>query len=378
MNKMDLQTPAIILNLDTLENNIRACQEVCTLNKKALWPMVKTHKSTRIIEMQMAAGAAGMLCGTLDEAEACAEAGITSIMYAYPIASKESIGRAIALSKKCDFILRLDDPTGALLINEAALAADAVISYTIIIDCGLHRFGITPESAVKFADALKPMKGLRFRGISTHPGQIYGCTTKEEINACKTDEFVEIQTAVSALRKAGYQLDLITTGSTPTFPKEIKHPSVTTVHPGNYVFNDVIQMSLAAAKEEDCALTVLATVISHPRENVYLIDAGAKCLGLDKGAHGNDSIVGFGKVKGHPELMVQSLSEEVGKLHVNGNTSLQVGDKIEIIPNHACSTANLTSYYACERHGEIVEWIEVDIRGNSLPQKIALHPHSAE
>lgn len=368
MNKHELQTPAIILNLDALESNIKCYQEICTLNKKELWPMVKTHKSTSIMQMQMAAGAAGMLCGTLDEAEACVNAGIEKVMYAYPIASKESIDRAIAMTKKCDFILRLDDPTSAMLINEAAIAGGVRISYTIIIDCGLHRFGIAPESAVDFAEALKPMTGLKFRGISTHPGQIYGCTTEDETSTCITDEFVDIQTAVSALRKAGYHLDLITTGSTPTFSSEVKHPSVTTVHPGNYVFNDVIQMSLNAAKEADCALSVLATVISHPRQDLFLIDAGAKCLGLDQGAHGNDSIVGFGMVKNHPELLVSSLSEEVGKIHVDGSTNLMVGDKIEIIPNHACSTANLTSYYACERKGEIVDWIEVDIRGNSKLQ----------
>ncbi len=364
----ELQTPAIVLDLDALEHNIQLYQDACTRNNRQLWPMVKTHKSTEILKLQQKAGATGMLCGTLDEAEACLAAGIDTIMYAYPVASKESIDRVIALTHKCDFILRLDDEDGARMINEAALNAGLVISYTIIIDSGLHRFGVAPEDAVAFADALKPMHGLKFRGISTHPGQVYACKSDQETFACLHDENLAIQTAVSSLRNADYPLELITTGSTPTFWGEIKLPSVNVVHPGNYVFNDVIQMALDVAKEEDCALTVLATVISHPREELYIIDAGAKCLGLDQGAHGNDAIVGYGKVKQHPELVVFSLSEEVGKLHADGPTDLKVGDKIEIIPNHACSTANLTSYYTGVRKGEIVDSIEVDIRGNSKPK----------
>lgn len=368
MKKHELQTPAIVLNLDALERNIQLHQEACTRNNRQLWPMVKTHKSTEILKLQQSMGATGMLCGTLDEAEASLAAGINTVMYAYPVASKESIDRVIALTQKCDFILRLDDEDGARMINEAALVAGVVISYTVIIDSGLHRFGVAPEDAVAFSDALKPMTGLKFRGISTHPGQVYACKSDQEAFVCLHDENQAIQTAVSSLRKAGYQLELITTGSTPTFWGEIKLPSVNVVHPGNYVFNDVIQMALDVATEEDCALTVLTTIISHPRKDLYIIDAGAKCLGLDQGAHGNDAIVGYGRVKHHPELVVFSLSEEVGKLHSDGPTDLKVGDKIEIIPNHACSTANLTSYYACTRKGVIVDSIEVDIRGNSKPK----------
>ncbi len=126
------------------------------------------------------------------------------------------------------------------------------------------------------------------------------------------------------------------------------------------------QMSVNRATEEDCALTVYATIISHPREDLFICDAGAKCLGLDQGAHGNTSIVGFGKVIEHPEIIVAGLSEEVGKLHVHGETNLKIGDKIEIIPNHSCSTANLCSYYTIIEDDEVVGSIPVDVRGNSF------------
>lgn len=372
MKKLNLETPAIVLNLDALEKNIKGYQSVCNQNDKALWPMIKTHKSTSLLKMQIKAGAAGMLCGTLDEAAACAAAGIEKVMYAYPVASKESIDRVITLTKQCDFILRLDDISGAERINKAALEANVQISYTMIIDSGLHRFGLAPEKSAAFADALKPMKGLRFRGISTHPGQVYGCASSKEVQACIETESTAIAIALAALRFAGYEPELVTAGSTPTFLAEVENENINVVHPGNYVFNDMIQLALGIAREADCALTVLATVISHPRKGLFIIDAGAKCLGLDQGAHGNSAIVGFGMVKNHPELIVHSLSEEVGKLHVEGTTDLKVGDKIELIPNHACSTANLTSYYICERNGVIVDQIEVDIRGNATRKNVAL------
>ena len=136
-------------------------------------------------------------------------------------------------------------------------------------------------------------------------------------------------------------------------------------HPGNYVFNDCIQMSNGTATEDDCALTVLATIISHPSEHLFICDAGAKCLGLDQGAHGNASIIGHGRVKGHPEVIVAGLSEEVGKLKVSGETTLKVGDKIEIIPNHSCSTANLTEYYITKCGDTALNTITVDVRSNS-------------
>lgn len=280
--------------------------------------------------------------------------------------------RVIALTRQCDFMLRLDDISGAKIINKAALEANVQISYTIIIDSGLHRFGLAPERSAAFADALKPMKGLRFRGISTHPGQVYGCASSNEVRACIEAESMAISTAVASLRFAGYEPELVTAGSTPTFLAEVKNEDINVVHPGNYVFNDRIQLALGVAREADCALTVLATIISHPRKDLFIIDAGAKCLGLDQGAHGNSAILGFGKVKNHPELIVHSLSEEVGKLHVKDATDLKVGDKIELIPNHACSAANLTSYYVCERKGTIVDMIEVDIRGNATQKNFSV------
>lgn len=370
MNKYGLQTPATIVDIDTLDNNIKRYQDEANKYKKQIWPMLKTHKSTEIIKKQIEAGATGVLCGTLDEAEVAATIGVDKVMYAYPVASVENIKRAIELTKKCDFMLRIDDLNSAKLINEEALKEGVVISYTIIIDVGLHRFGIRPEDAVEFANALSELKGLRLRGISTHPGHVYSATKGEDVAGYVKAEVDNLKTVADALREAGYELEYVTSGSTPTFWGAIDDENINVYHPGNYVFHDVIQMSLDIAEENDCALTVLATIVSNPREGVFITDAGAKCLGLDQGAHGNTSIKGYGKVKDHPEILVASLSEEVGKLTFEGETDLKVGDKIEIIPNHSCSSANFTDYLITTKGEEVVGSMKVDIRGNSTKKNI--------
>ena len=290
-------------------------------------------------------------------------------MYAYPVATEVSINRVTELAKKCNFIVRIDGLDAARLINEGAERAGVTVNYTIIVDSGLHRFGIAPEKVVELADAMKDFKNLKFLGISTHPGHVYGASCEADLPQYCKDEMENIKIAANALHSAGYELAIISSGATPTFWGSLEDENLQIYHPGNYIFNDAIQMSTNTAAEEECALYVLASVVSHPREDLFICDAGAKCLGLDMGAHGNASVKGHGVIKGHPELTMYSLSEEVGKIHVDGPTNLKVGDKIIIIPNHSCSTANLTEYYIGVRGEEVERYIDVNIRGNSTKKR---------
>ena len=364
MNKEQLHTPAILLDLDTFENNLKSYQAAADKYGKQIWPMVKTHKSTEIARIQRDYGVKGFLCGTLDECEALCNAGFDNLMYAYPVAGEPAISRVISLTRRCSFYVRVDDLNGARMLDKAAARAGVKIAYTIIIDSGLHRFGVDLNGLLYFAKYMQAFENMEFKGISTHPGHVYGCSTSYEVSAVTADETGIMRRAAKLLRDAGFSPELITSGSTPTFFGAVPDENINIFHPGNYVFLDNIQMSIECAREKDCALTVLATVISKPRNGLYIIDAGAKCLGLDRGAHSNNSIKGYGYVKGHPELIIDSLSEEVGKIHVNGKTNLAVGDKIEIIPNHACSAANMTGYYIGCRGNIAEKVISVDIRGN--------------
>lgn len=364
MNLSELKTPSILLDLDIAESNLKKYHHLAQDAGKQVWPMVKTHKSLYLAKLQALTGCSGFLCGTLDEAEMLADAGFQNIMYAYPVSTKESVSRVICLARKCNFIIRLDSVETAKYINGCLEDADIKLNYTIIIDSGLHRFGVAPHKVTEFLKEVMDCKNLVWKGISTHPGHVYSAQLPEEVPQYVQDERKAIHLSVDRLHEAGYKPEIVSTGSTPTFCGELEDPYINILHPGNYIFHDYIQMSLGIAKEKDCALTVLASVISNPSSDRLICDAGAKCLGLDKGAHGNAAITGHGYVINHPEITVTGLSEEVGKLQINGCTDLKLGDKIQIIPNHSCSSANLTDYFIGIRNGKIEGVIYVDARGN--------------
>ncbi|HHW56994.1 MAG TPA: amino-acid racemase [Clostridia bacterium] len=361
-NILDLPTPSFLVDLDKLESNIKEMAEMCKKNGKQLWPMVKTHKSTFIAEIQQNHGAKGFLVGTIDEAEKLVEKGFKEIMVAYPVASKENIERIIKLAKNSHIILSFDGIEAATKVEEACEKVDTYFDYLIIIDSGLHRFGVAPEKAIELAEKLKKLTYLKLKGIATHPGHAYSKTNIEEIKKVAREEIESLTKAATLLKKEGYPVEIVATGSTPTASFVVGDKIIDILRPGNYVFYDAIQVALGVTTLEKCALTVLATVISHPKEDLFIINVGSKGLGLDKGAHGSSLIQSYGIVKGHPELIIESLSEEVGKVKVTGNTDIKVSGKIEIIPNHACSTANMTSYLIGHRNGIIEKVIPVDAR----------------
>lgn len=366
----DIYTPAILVDLDVVEHNLNKYAIMAQKYGKQIWPMTKTHKSSEFLKLQKEYGAMGYLCGTIDECEKAAELGMETVMYAYPVSTMTSISRLLRVAKKTRLILRIDGIDAARQINIAAAENNQTIDYTIIVDSGLHRFGVPATEVVKLFHSLKEFSHLHFCGISSHPGHVYACKTSGEVPLYAEQEIDALHTAYELLRKNDIECEIVSSGSTPTFAQNLKDDVLQIYHPGNYIFNDCIQISTGTATEEECALTILTSIISHPSEELFLCDAGAKCLGLDQGAHGNTSVVGHGRIIGHPELVIDSLSEEVAKIHVNGLTSLKIGDKIRIIPNHSCSSANLTDYYVGVRGTKVDHLISVDIRGNKTTKGI--------
>lgn len=365
MKIFDLPTPSFIVNLDILEKNIKDIQKLCDENKKELWPMVKTHKSTEIAKMQMEAGAKGFLVGTIDEAEKLSEKGAKNITFAYPFCGETNIDRIINISEKTHLILSFDNEEVAIEFEEKLSKVNKKMDYLIIVDSGLHRLGVSPYKVVELAEKMKKFKHLKLKGISTHPGQVYASASSVEVSKSVDAEYNTLRKALEELNKNGFEIEIIATGSTPTFFSSVKNKLINVQRPGNYVFYDNIQIGLGIAKEENCSLTVLGTVISNAQNGQLVLDVGSKCLGLDKGAHGISLTSGYGHIKGHEELIIESLSEEVSKVKICGKTDLKVGDKVEIIPNHACSSANMTDYLIGYRNGLVEEILYIDIRGGS-------------
>lgn len=365
LNIQNLPTPAFLVDLDKLEQNITEVARLCRENKKQLWPMVKTHKSSYIASLQYNYGAEGFLTGTLLEAIKLVEHGFDRIMIAYPITSKTNLAKLLDISKHAHITLTLDSVESARIVNAELARKGVKLDYLIKIDTGLHRLGVRPEALPELMEKLSTLKHLNFKGIATHPGHVYAVASREQVKAVADQEIELMKKACQILGKCGYVPEYVATGCTPTFQYEAVSDVFNVLRPGNYVFYDAIQVALGVVSQEKCALTVMASVISNPSENLFIIDAGSKCLNLDKGAHGTSLVRGYGIVVDHPELVVESLSEEVGKLRALRKTKLSVGHKIQIIPNHACSVANLTSYLLCHRGGRIEKIIEVDARSAS-------------
>ncbi len=365
MKLNELSTPNFILNLDVLENNLKVVQDLCNKYNKQLWPMTKTHKSSKIAKMQIECGASGLLVGTVDEAEAFVNEGIKNITFPYPIANIANIKRVIELSKRARIILSFDNIECAKTWNEELSNENITLEYFILINSGLNRLGVKTNELLFLANELKEYKNLKLVGISTHPGHVYSVSSASEVESISNQEIGVMSEAKNILISNGFDIEFVATGSTPTFFDVVDNDVFDILRPGNYTFYDNIQLSLDVCKEEDCSLTALGTIISRPSKDLFIVDVGSKCLGLDKGAHGSSLITGFGKVKGHDELNIIGLSEEVGKIEILGDTNFKVGDKIEIIPNHSCSCANMTSYVVGYRGDDVVEIIDIDVRGNS-------------
>ncbi|CAH2213608.1 alanine racemase [Tepidibacter aestuarii] len=366
MNICELQTPSFLLNLDILEANLKKVQKLCNENNKELWPMTKTHKSTYIAKLQREYGAKGFLVGTIDEAEAFINAGLDNICLAYPIVSKANIKRVIDLSKKARIILSFDGEDGARLFDNELKKENLTMEYLIIINCGLNRLGVSPNASSDLAKKICNYSNLKLIGISTHPGQVYGVSSGKEISEVSKQESESLKIARDNLISNSFDISIVATGSTPTFFNVITDSNINILRPGNYPFYDNIQLSLNVCEENECSLTVLGTIISKPKDDLFIVDVGSKCLGLDKGAHASSLINGFGKVKDHDELEIIGLSEEVGKIRIASKTNLKIGDKIQIIPNHSCSCANMTDYIIGFKNDIVEKIIDVDVRGNSI------------
>lgn len=357
----DLLTPALLVDRTRLEANIRRMQEVAVREDVALRPHVKTHKAPKIARMQREAGASGLTVATVSEAERFADAGFEDLRIAGPVVSAEKHERLAALPDRIRRSLTVDGDDG--LRAASAHHRDRPIDVLIEVDTGHHRCGIRWDRGreiVRLAELALELPGVRFSGILTHAGHAYeGPDEGEDPGDALTrvadqerDRMLEVAALLretDVLGAGGIREFEISVGSTPTASRfenrELDGFTVTEIRPGNYVFNDGMQVALGSAPLDACALTVLATVVSArrdgPRERVVL-DAGKKILTTDRG-YGTD---GYGTVlynaatmRPHPHARIDRLSEEHAWVEVPGGSTLHVGDPVRILPHHACVSA---------------------------------------
>ena len=339
----EVETPSVIVDLDVLERNVRAMAALAETHAVKLRPMIKTHKSPLIAGWQLDAGACGVLVATIGEAEAMAAAGPQDVCLAYPPVGMGKCERLKRLARTVRLTLSVDSCEAARQVHRIAAAAGCEVSVELLVDCGSGRLGSHPRDVVGIARELDDGPFVRLAGVATHAAQVYGCTDSAQVADVAREEAGAVLDAADCLRAAGFRCKTVAVGSTPTAAIGAAIEGITEIRPGNYVFNDAIQLALGVARQEQCSLRVVATVVSRPVPERVVLDVGSKTLSSDRGAHGTSLVRGFGVVTGHPEFHIDRLSEELAVVAVPSDSVVVPGDRLEIIPNHACTVTNLAS-----------------------------------
>lgn len=359
MQYLELDTPCAIVDLDIAERNVRRVQETATQAGVKLRPHTKTHKSAFFARMQAEAGAQGMTCAKLGEAEVLADAGFDDLLVAYPLIGAHKMERLAALARRVKrLIVSLDSYEVAEALSAVGEQLGRPVEVYVEIDTGLHRVGRTPGAdSLAFCKGLSRFGGIRIAGLMSHAGPTWKARSEAEILNFARDEVGIMEGIAGALGREDLEISV---GATPIAHLVGQTPGVTEMRPGTYIFGDRNLMGLGLAGEQDCALRILTTVVSHPVSDRAVVDAGAKSLAMDPHRDG-----GHGHVVAMPGVKVARLSEEHGVLELPAGTALTVGQRLEIIPNHVCPAVNLFDRVYGVRNGKVEREILIEARGKS-------------
>lgn len=355
----DLPTPSVLVDLDVLESNVRGMQGRAREAGLKLRPHAKTHKSPEVGRLQIASGAVGLTLAKTSEAEVFASLGFEDIFLGYPIYGADKARRLLALADRIRLAVGVDSEAGAKSLGDVFHAAGRRLPVRLKIDCGYHRVGVAPEEAVAMAQRIAALPGVEFAGVFTHGGQGYAGRTPEEVAEAGHLEGRVVAAAAEAIRSAGLPVGEVSLGSTPTARAGMSERGVTETRPGTYVYNDFSQVQLGSCRLEDCAMTIVATVVSSPAPDRAVVDAGSKTLS-------NDPLrpegPGHGAILGRRSRLAR-LSEEHGVIAVEPGESFAVGERVRILPNHACIVSNLHDRLVAVRGGRVEGQITVAARG---------------
>ncbi|MBO2451914.1 alanine racemase [Actinomadura barringtoniae] len=353
----EIDTPALIVDLDTVAANIAEMAGVMARNGVRLRPHIKTHKMPEIARLQLEAGAAGITCAKLGEAEVMADAGCDDILLAFPLWGRPKLERIAALRERARVRVSLDSVEVAEGLGGVGGASpDDPIEVFVEVDTGLHRLGRPPGvPTAELVAAVRKVPGVSVAGLLTHAGHSYRSTSLDELRAVAEREVTDL---TETAELCGGELE-ISVGSTPTSRFGAAVPGVTEIRPGTYVFNDATMIRLGVATEATAAARVLTTVIARPAPDRFVVDAGSKSLTSD-GA----GTPGWIMVAGRPELSMRFLSEEHGIGRCAAETAgPEIGERLELIPSHACPVSNLFDTAYGVRGGRLDHELAVAARG---------------
>lgn len=365
MNYKELDTPALIIDQDTMMDNLRFMQEYADRCNVALRPHTKTHKMPRLARIQESLGAKGITVAKVGEAEVMAAAGLSDIFIANEIVGEAKLARIRKLGETVQISFGLDSIPQAKLIEQAFEGAKKPAQVLIEIEVGEERSGIIEErDYLELLDYLKTCRNIRLKGIFSHDGNSYGAA---DVPACmeihltaqrRTLRFAELA------KEAGFLLETVSIGSTPSMMHDFPIlEGVTEIRPGTYIFMDASQANAYGSLKRNAA-TILTTVISRPTPERVITDVGAKGITAQTRNKGFCATRGLGLIKGWEGVEIFDVYDEHAIIyHKEFHDSVAVGDKVEIIPNHICPVVNLHEQAYLVSSGEVVDVIPVECRG---------------
>jgi D-serine deaminase-like pyridoxal phosphate-dependent protein len=337
----DLDTPVATVDLDAVERNIARLQMYCDEHGFALRPHVKTHKLPQLAHMQVEAGAVGICCQKLGEAEVMAAAGLTDILVPYPIVGQTKLERLAALAR--DVRISVGADSDAVVRALSATLDREGLDVDVLVDCdtGFGRTGVqSPGEAAALARLVDSLPGVRFAGLMTYPTD---AAAAAPLRAMREE-----------CERAGLEVGVLSGGGTPTAFQTHEFGGVTELRVGTYVYGDRACVGLGVMTPDDCALHVRSTVVSRPTTERAIVDAGSKTLASDAVPWTGEA--GYGFIREFPEATIYTLSEEHGHVDVSAcRRAPEIGEAVTILPNHACACVNM--------HDEVVVHRGIDVVG---------------
>lgn len=359
-----MDTPYIKVHEEVVKDNIDRMQKMADQKAVHLRPHIKTHKVPAIAKWQLEAGAVGITTAKISEAEVMISEGITNVFIAYPIVTEEKAKRLLVLNKKSTLIVGVDSLDGAELLSRMAEEDGQTIKVRIEVDTGLKRAGIRKEYVTNTAKAIASLPFLIIEGMYTFKGPVLENKPTLDVRAAGLEEGQLLIEYKENLLKEEVRLEVISAGSSPTASSVAEVEGVDEIRPGTYVFNDVMQLKLGLCTEEQCAARVVVTVVSIPDENTLVIDGGSKTFATDVQPNTTPLFLkGFGKVVGFNEAVLERMNEEHGIVLMPPEHGVRVGEQLEIIPNHICSTVNLHNDLYVIKENQEIEKVPVAARG---------------
>ena len=343
-------TPCAVIDMDRVERNIARIQATCDAANVANRPHIKTHKSPLLAAMQIKAGARGITCQKLGEAEVMADAGIENILISYNLIGEEKMARLGALQAKADMTVAADNSVVVAGLSHAAAASGRPLSVVVECDTGRKRAGVeTPAEAIALAREIAASRGLTFAGFMLYP---------TETGWSEAQKFFD--EALAGVRAHGLDATMVSTGGTPNLKNVGKLKGATEHRPGTYIYNDRMQVAAGVAASDDCAFNIYSTVVSRAGPDRGILDAVSKTLTSDTGG----GLDGHGLILEHPEARIARFAEEHGFLDLTrSNTRPNVGDVVRIVPNHVCVVVNMMDEVVMVRGEEILGTLPVAARG---------------